>query len=110
MYALCLEAGVTLVLIPAIPKAHVSGVARWLNRHRPMIQLSLYGKTNDKFWFTFFHEAAHLLLHASHKTLIYLDNTETQQRDISEEEREANRWAADFSDLSCISKPTCTTA
>ena len=60
---LCRESGVALVLIPSIPRAHVSGVARWLSAHRPLIQLSLYGKTNDRFWCTFFHEAAHVLLH-----------------------------------------------
>jgi HTH-type transcriptional regulator/antitoxin HigA len=61
------EAGVTLVLVPAIPGAHVSGVARWLNPHRPLIQLSLYGKSNDRFWFTLFHELAHILLHSKEK-------------------------------------------
>lgn len=66
MHRLCYESGVMLVFVPAIPKAHVSGVARWLN-NKPLIQLSLYGKTNDKFWFTFFHEAAHILLHANPK-------------------------------------------
>ena len=48
------SAGVAFVLVPAITKAHVSGVARWLYPHRPLIQLSLYGKSNDKFWFTLF--------------------------------------------------------
>ncbi|KJS04966.1 MAG: DNA-binding protein [Gammaproteobacteria bacterium BRH_c0] len=94
MRRLCAEAGVKLVLVPAIPRAHVSGVARWLNRHSPLIQISLYGKTNDKFWFTFFHEAAHILLHADGKQAIFLDdpNHATQN---SPEEDEANRWAGD---------------
>ena len=77
MRKLLLEAGVLLVLVPAIPRAHVSGVARWLSPVRPLIQLSLYGKTNDKFWFSFFHEAAHILLHASSKEdkkSIFLDD------------------------------------
>lgn len=92
---LCSEAGVKLVFVPAIPRSHVSGVARWLNRHSPLIQISLYGKTNDKFWFTFFHEAAHILLHASSKTDIYLDdpNSVTQH---SPEEDEANQWAGEM--------------
>ena len=71
------EAGVLLVLVPAIPCAHVSGVARWLSPTRPLIQLSLYGKSNDKFWFTFFHEAAHILLHANtqqDKKSVFLDD------------------------------------
>jgi HTH-type transcriptional regulator/antitoxin HigA len=82
-------------MLPAIPKAHVSGVARWLNPHRPLIQLSLYGKTNDKFWFTLFHEAAHILLHAKEKKSVYLDDPNKTTAD-SAEEREANDWAGDF--------------
>lgn len=89
------EAGVLLVLVPAIPRAHVSGVARWLGPTRPLIQLSLYGKTNDKFWFTFFHEAAHILLHAnSHadKKSIFLDDPNAAHTD-DPQEHEANQWA-----------------
>lgn len=92
---LCHEAGITFVIVPAIPGAHVSGVARWLNNHRPLIQLSLYGKTNDKFWFTFFHEAAHILLHSDEKKTIYLDDLNTNSQN-SKEEQEANQWAGDF--------------
>lgn len=89
------SAGVAFVLVPAIPKAHVSGVARWLNPHRPLIQLSLYGKTNDKFWFTLFHEAAHVLLHGKEKESVYLDDPSKSGAD-SIQEREANDWAGDF--------------
>jgi HTH-type transcriptional regulator/antitoxin HigA len=89
------EAGVVLVLIPALPGAHVAGVARWLNPHRPLIQLSLYGKTNDKFWFTFFHEAAHVLLHSQEKKAVFLDDPGTAGSD-SLEEQQANAWARDF--------------
>ena len=60
-----------------------------------MIQLSLYGKSNDKFWFTFFHEAAHILLHADEKKTIFLDDLDGDNQD-SKEEREANNWASDF--------------
>ncbi len=93
MHSLCHEAGVMLVLVPAIPKAHVSGVARWLN-NKPLIQLSLYGKTNDKFWFTFFHEAAHILLHADGKKEIFLDDLNGEC--LNSEEEEANSWAGEF--------------
>ncbi len=89
------QAGVAFVLVPSIPRSHVSGVARWLNPHRPMIQLSLYGKTNDKFWFTLFHETAHILLHAKEKKAVYLDDP-TKANSDNPEEREANAWAGDF--------------
>jgi HTH-type transcriptional regulator/antitoxin HigA len=90
-----LAAGVALVFVPALPRAHVSGVARWLSPTRPLIQLSLYGKTNDRFWFSFFHEAAHILLHGNHKKSVFLDDpSKTNSR--SPEEVEANEWAGDW--------------
>lgn len=95
LHALFKAAGVAFILVPAIPKAHVSGVARWLNPHRPLIQLSLYGKTNDKFWFTLFHEAAHILLHAQEKKSVYLDDP-NKAGNYSPQEKEANDWAGKF--------------
>lgn len=92
------EAGVLLVLVPAIPRAHVSGVARWLAPNRPLIQLSLHGKTNDKFWFTFFHEAAHILLHASSKEdkkSIFLDDPNAAYT-TDPREHEANAWTGNW--------------
>ena len=91
----CAAAGVKLVFVAAISRAHVSGVARWLNAHSPLIQLSLYGKSNDKFWFTFFHEAAHILLHAGQKADIFLDDHGNVLQG-SQQEEEANRWARDM--------------
>lgn len=91
------DAGVQLIFVESLPRAQVSGVARWLNK-RPVIQLSLFGRTNDKFWFTFFHEAAHILLHsnsAAEKKLVFLDDPGTSSND-SKHEREANEWAANF--------------
>lgn len=98
MRELLLTAGITFVLVPAIPRARVSGVARWLGPTRPLIQLSLYGKTNDKFWFTFFHEAAHILLHSEtkeDKKSIFLDDPNASHSD-SPQEHEANSWAGNW--------------
>ncbi|MEQ3637115.1 MAG: ImmA/IrrE family metallo-endopeptidase [Marinobacter sp.] len=92
------DAGVLLVLVPAIPRSHVSGVARWLSPSRPLIQLSLYGKSNDKFWFTFFHEAAHILLHAGSrdaKKSVFLDDPNASHSD-DPQEHEANQWAGNM--------------
>lgn len=92
------EAGVMFVLVPSIPRAHVSGVARWLSSTRPMIQLSVYGKTNDKFWLTFFHEAAHIALHVAtkeEKKSVFLDDPNAAPSE-NPQEHEANRWAGDW--------------
>ena len=95
MQQLLHDAGVAFVLVPALPKTHVSGVARWLNARRPLIQLSLYGKQNDRFWFSFFHEAAHILLHSQQKKSVFLDDP-SKAGSSSKEEQEANAWAWDF--------------
>ncbi|HVP96759.1 HigA family addiction module antitoxin [Methanoregula sp.] len=89
---ICLKSGVVLVIVPSIPRARVSGVTRWV-KSQPVIQLSLYGKSNDRIWFTFFHEVAHLLKHDRKE--IFLDEFDGKGLDIPEE-HEADNWAADF--------------
>ncbi len=61
--ALCAEAGVALVFVREIKKAPVSGSTRWLSPQKAMIALSLRYKSNDQFWFSFFHEAGHVIKH-----------------------------------------------
>ena len=89
---LCADAGVALVFVPALPGTHVSGVARWLNG-KPLVQLSLLGKWNDGFWFSFFHEVAHVLKHPTRA--IFLDDAAHGDTVESVEEQEANRFATD---------------
>ena len=89
---LCASAGVAVAFVPALPTSGVSGVARWMSSDKALIQLSLYGKSNDKLWFTFFHEAAHLLFHA--KKSIFLDSLDAKA-DVDELEAEANKYARD---------------
>ena len=68
---LCAQAGVAVVVAPAPTGCPVSGATKWLSPHKGLIVLSLRGKSDDKLWFTFFHEAAHLLKHG--KSLTFLD-------------------------------------
>jgi HTH-type transcriptional regulator / antitoxin HigA len=88
----CSDVGVALVLVPALPGTHVSGVARWLG-DKPLIQLSLLGKSGDAFWFSFFHEVAHVLKHPARA--IFLDAAASGDTVGSPEEDEANRFATD---------------
>ena len=87
---LCADSGVVLVLVPELSKTHVSGFTRWLSPQKALIQLSLRYKTDDVLWFTFFHEAAHILLHG--KRDVFLEKRGAD----SPKEREANQWAGDF--------------
>ena len=87
---ICAECGVAVVFVPALPKTKVWGVTHWLNPNKALIQLSLRYKKDDHFWFSFFHEAGHILLHS--KKQIFLEN----EKEIDEKEIEADRFAADF--------------
>lgn len=91
---LCYESGVVFVIVRAVPGAHVSGMARWLNPHKALIQLSLYGKQNDLFWFAVFHEIAHILLHK--KEDIFLDEYDKDSSISSSKEDEADIWSREL--------------
>lgn len=60
---LCAEAGVAVTFVPCLANVSTSGAAKWLSKDKASIQLSLKGKRDDIFWFSFYHEAAHILLH-----------------------------------------------
>jgi hypothetical protein len=92
MKALCAEAGVIYELVPELPGLGVSGVMRWFHG-RPLIQQSLLFKTNDSYWFTFFHEAKHVL--QMRKKQIFIEGGHSEPEDIKREE-EANRFAGEM--------------
>ncbi len=87
---ICAKCGVAVVFTQNLPKAPISGATRWFH-NKPIIQLSGRFRTNDHFWFTFFHEAAHIILHG--KKDIFLENVEGTEID-HEKEEEANAFAA----------------
>jgi len=60
---LCADAGVAVVYIKELPKCGVYGASHWINKQKAIILLNLFRKWSDQFWFSFFHEAAHILLH-----------------------------------------------
>ncbi len=88
------RAGVAVLFIPELPKTRVSGATRWLTPSKAMIILSLRGKSHDRLWFTFFHEAGHILLHGRREGFIDSDPERTQPPNAKEDE--ANRFAQDL--------------
>ncbi|MCF6405137.1 HigA family addiction module antitoxin [Chitinophaga filiformis] len=86
---ICLEAGVKVVYTPRINKAPISGSTRWLN-DTPFIQLTGPDNDSNSFWFTFFHEAGHILLHG--KKDIFLERVEYSDKDLIKE-KEADEFA-----------------
>ena len=79
----CLDAGVKVVHTPCLPKAPIHGSTRWLHDNTPLIQLSARYKQNDRFWFTFFHETGHILLHGKKHIAI-----ESAQHEAAKDEKE----------------------
>ncbi|MCK4663256.1 MAG: ImmA/IrrE family metallo-endopeptidase [Bacteroidales bacterium] len=88
----CLQAGVKLFYTPKLPKVPISGSTRWI-KNNPIIQLTARYKQNDRFWFTFFHEAGHILLHG--KKYISLENINFSEAD-PEKEQEAHDFAEEW--------------
>lgn len=66
----CAAVGVAVVAEPETKGARINGATRWLSGSKALIQLSLRHKWSDIFWFTFFHEAGHLLIHTKKETFI----------------------------------------
>jgi len=91
MMDICIESGVAFAIIPELPKIRVSGVAYWMTPEKAFIQLSLRYKTDDQFWFSFFHEAAHILQDL--KRSVFVDDDKEGDSEI---ERDADRIAANL--------------
>ncbi|MFA6845036.1 MAG: helix-turn-helix domain-containing protein [Sphaerochaetaceae bacterium] len=90
MRKICAESGVALALVPELKKVPWNGASKWLSPSKAMILLNLRGKGEDIFWFSFFHEAYHVL-HGEKKRLYIAEKNSTD-----EEEQNADRFAADI--------------
>jgi len=87
----CAAVGVAVVYVREIKGCRACGAARWLSPIKAMILLSGRYGMHDSFWFSFFHEVAHLLLHAKRRTVIDLDGVGD---DVDGQESEADALAA----------------
>jgi HTH-type transcriptional regulator / antitoxin HigA len=86
--AICAANGVALTLVRAPKGCRASGATRFLTNEKAVIVLSARYRTDDQFWFTFFHEAAHLILHSSDALFLEDGSPVTDH-----EEMEANEFA-----------------
>jgi hypothetical protein len=88
----CAEVGVAVGVVRAPRGCPVSGAALKLANGQPSIALSGRHRADDHLWFTFFHEAAHLLLHGT--DALYLDEIEPDSDPpLSADEVEADDFA-----------------
>ena len=74
--------GVAVAVVRAPTGCRASGATRFLSEDRALLLLSFRHRTDDHFWFSFFHEAGHLLLHGT-------ENWELEDPDPGQGDREA---------------------
>jgi Zn-dependent peptidase ImmA (M78 family) len=86
---ICKSSGVAVVFVAELPKTHLSGATQWLSPEKALIQLSCRHKSDDHFWFTFFHESGHILLHGKKDVFI-----EEQNGSNDAQEKEADAFAS----------------
>ncbi len=91
MTEICQKAGVIFLVLPSFPRTRLSGATKWLTSRKVLIALTLRYKSDDQFWFSFFHEAGHILLHE--KKRIFLDSIKPNDDTL---EHEANEFARDL--------------
>lgn len=91
LVAMCASAGVALVVVEELPGTRTHGATRWLASDKALIQLSLRYRWSDIFWFSFFHEAKHVLDQA--KRSVILKGPSADER---LDEEAADRFAADL--------------
>jgi len=89
LQAVCASHGVAVVVVRAPTGCRASGATRFLSSDKALILLSVRHLSDDHFWFSFFHEVGHLLLHGAQRTFVDLDGDPT-----SPTEQEANDFAA----------------
>jgi HTH-type transcriptional regulator/antitoxin HigA len=86
--AVCASCGVALVIARAPSGCRASGATKFLPDNKALLLLSFRHLSDDHFWFSFFHEAGHLILHGEETTFI-----EGEFSDDSAQEQEANAFA-----------------
>jgi HTH-type transcriptional regulator / antitoxin HigA len=85
----CADCGVAVVVLRAPKGCRASGATYFISPQKAVLLLSFRYLSDDHFWFTFFHEAGHLVLHGA--DLLFLEGVEAIS---AEKEDEANDFAA----------------
>lgn len=89
------ENGITLIILPALPKTKLDGAAMLGEDGSPVIGMTIRHDRIDNFWFTLLHELAHAWKHLPDPEMAITDEDIDQQEDHDENEAEANRLARD---------------
>lgn len=92
LQSLAANCGVSCVLVPAPEGCAASGASRLLPDGSAIIQLSGRYLSDDQFWFSYFHEIGHLILHADKP--LHIDG-DPAAIELDSSEYEANTFSAD---------------
>lgn len=87
----CNACGVAYVVLPELHKTRVSGAARQITDTCPLIVQTGRYKDDGHFWFTFFHEARHVLQGKLRKEWLIEENSNDDPL-----EADANQFAREF--------------
>lgn len=92
--------GVVVAVVPAPAGCRASGAALWTSEEKALLLLSGRHLTDDHFWFTFYHECGHLLLHRDthvfidSETMLVDEPAEDSSFTRAVQEKQANSFAA----------------
>lgn len=89
---ICAKCGVALVFLMSLSGCKASGATKFLGKKKAMILMSFRYLSDDHFWFTFFHEAGHILMHE--KKSVFIEELKSSLD--SQEERDANNFAGEM--------------
>lgn len=89
----CADCGVCLVIAPTPSGCAASGATKFINSERALMLMSFRYLSDDHFWFTFFHEAGHLVLHGDKQ--LFMEG-EILNDKTTKEEKEANQFSSDI--------------
>ena len=91
LQSICARVGVAVVFLPTPKGCPVHGAVRWMAPDRALLALSLRYKSNDHLWFSFFHEACHIIHHAHQQN--FIEGIQGLDKTL---ENEANQFSADL--------------
>ena len=90
---ICAACGVAIGVVKTPNGCSASGATKFIDTNRALLLLSFRHLSDDQFWFTFFHEAGHLILHGKDTLFIEEKPNQNDVWDIREEE--ANNFSAE---------------
>ncbi|WP_312713643.1 ImmA/IrrE family metallo-endopeptidase [Stutzerimonas nitrititolerans] len=67
---ICANCGVAVVIARTPSGCQASGATKFISEDKALLMLSFRYLSDDHFWFTFFHEAGHLILHGEDAVFI----------------------------------------